>query len=271
MVEASVWVAGGLVILRALGVTMTMPAAYAAGAWTVAGGVLLGLGAWVNGACVFGAVARFGSGEWAYALTPAGYLAGCATAGVLFAPQVQRADGLSPVLAAGPWLAVPFVAFAAWRLRSAWRGSPQEGAWTPRTATTVIGLTFLASWLLAGGAWPYTELLADLARGMAADVPARAALFVVLWAGALVGGRLAGRWRSTPPTAAAMARCFAGGVLMAWGTLLIPGANDGLVLVGMPLLHPYAWLAFATMCMTIAAAMLAQRAWARRWVADPAR
>ena len=27
-------------------------------------------------------------------------------------------------------------------------------------------------------------------------------------------------------------RCLSGGVLMGWGTLLIPGANDGLILVG---------------------------------------
>lgn len=42
---------------------------------------------------------------------------------------------------------------------------------------------------------------------------------------------------------------------MGWGSLLIPGANDGLILVGMPLLWPYAWLAFFTMCVTIGAAM----------------
>jgi toxin CptA len=54
-------------------------------------------------------------------------------------------------------------------------------------------------------------------------------------------------------------RCFAGGVLMGWGSLLIPGGNDGLILVGMPLLWPYAWLAFASMCVAIAAAQLLQR------------
>ena len=43
---------------------------------------------------------------------------------------------------------------------------------------------------------------------------------------------------------------------MAWGSLLIPGSNDGLILIGMPLLRPYAWLAFGTMCVTIATAQL---------------
>jgi toxin CptA len=267
MVEASLWVAGGLVMLRLLGVSIAMPAGYAIGVWTVVGGALLGFGAWVNGACVFGAIARFGSGEWAYALTPLGYLAGCASVGALFGPpQGETLAGLPPVLAAGPWLVAPFIAFAAWRVAPALREGRTavvRRLWTPHAATAVIGVTFLASWLLAGAAWPYTELLADLARGMAGNVPARVGLFVALWAGALLGGWSAGRLRCAWPSAAALARCFAGGVLMAWGTLLIPGANDGLILVGMPLLRPYAWLAFATMCVTIAAAIVARKALGR--------
>ncbi|MNT83615.1 hypothetical protein D3C72_2235130 [compost metagenome] len=39
--------------------------------------------------------------------------------------------------------------------------------------------------------------------------------------------------------------------MMGIGGTLIPGGNTGLVLVGMPLLWPYAWLAFASICITI--------------------
>jgi hypothetical protein len=46
---------------------------------------------------------------------------------------------------------------------------------------------------------------------------------------------------------------------MGAGTLLIPGSNDGLVLVGMPLLRPYAWLAFATMVLSIGTAIALSR------------
>ncbi len=46
---------------------------------------------------------------------------------------------------------------------------------------------------------------------------------------------------------------------MGWGTLLIPGGNDGLILVGMPLLWPYAWVAFLTMCITIGLALVVER------------
>src|SRR5512139_3135431 len=81
LVEASLWVAGGLLVAQTLGVLPRMPAGYALSGWTIAGGVLLGLGAFVDRACVFGAIARLGSGEWAYALTPVGYWLGCLTVG----------------------------------------------------------------------------------------------------------------------------------------------------------------------------------------------
>jgi toxin CptA len=48
---------------------------------------------------------------------------------------------------------------------------------------------------------------------------------------------------------------------MGCGSLLIPGSNDGLIFIGIPLLRPYAWLALASMVLSIAAALLLQRAW----------
>jgi hypothetical protein len=262
LAEASLWVAGGLLVARALMALPALPAGYAVGGWTLAGAALLGLGAWVNGACVFGAIARFGSGEWAYALTPLGFYLGCLTVGGLFdAPAPHRLPAGSPVLdlpAAAVWL---FLAFAAWRIAGLVRHGPAMLAarlWAPHMATTVIGVTFVIMLLLVG-AWAYTDLLADLARGMAASLPARVLFALALLGGAAWGGWSAGRWRAARPTLAQALRCTAGGALMAWGTLLIPGSNDGLILVGMPLLWPYAWLAFGTMCVTIAAAMLAAR------------
>jgi hypothetical protein len=48
---------------------------------------------------------------------------------------------------------------------------------------------------------------------------------------------------------------------MGCGSLLIPGSNDGLIFIGIPLMRPYAWLAFVSMVLAIAAALLLQRAW----------
>jgi toxin CptA len=271
LLEAALWVAGGLVVAETLHVLPKMPPGYAISGWTVIGGALLGLGAYVNGACVFGAIARFGSGEWAYLLTPLGFYLGCVTVGPVFAAAApRRLAQTSPVLAASAWLVVPFVAFALWRVVRGWRAASHGAAarwhervaahvWSPHTATTVIGVTFVVMLLLVGG-WAYTDVLAELARGMAASVGARSVLAIALLAGAALGGWTAGRFASRPIAATQLARCLAGGVLMGWGSLLLPGGNDGLILVGMPLAWPYAWLAIATMCATIAAAQLAGRA-----------
>src|SRR3712207_5813016 len=70
LVEASLWVGGGLVLLNAAGLLPVMPVGYAAGFTTVAGGMLLGIGAFVNRTCAIGTIARLGSGEWAYLATP---------------------------------------------------------------------------------------------------------------------------------------------------------------------------------------------------------
>lgn len=264
MAEASLWVAGGLVIARSLQLLPQMPTGYAITQWTVIGAVLLGLGAYVNGACVFGAIARFGSGQWAYLATPIGFFAGCATVGSVFSLPTQQGSGsASPVLQAPAWVAALFVAFVIWRLArplaAQWSepgaGSFASGVWSPHAATSVIGIAFLLILILVGS-WAYTEVLADLAAsGMTQSLAAKSLLLAALWLGAVWGGWGAGRFRSTPVCALQLGKCLAGGVMMGWGSLLIPGANDGLILIGMPLLWPYAWLAFGVMCVSIAAAL----------------
>jgi uncharacterized membrane protein YedE/YeeE len=274
MLEASLWVLGGLLAAQALHVLPAMPAGYAISPLTIVGGVLLGVGAYVTGACVFGAVARLGSGEWAFVATPLGFYVGCVAFGFLHLPPQHKLVYGSPVLSAPAWIAVPFLAFLVLRLAYALRRAPESAesgrtrrlsdaigsrVWSPHAATIVIGIAFFFMLLLVG-AWSYTDALAELARGMARNVIARTVLFVGLLAGAILGGWTAGRFRSVRIAPGRIARCFLGGALMAWGTSLIPGGNDGLILVGMPLLWPYAWVAFLTMCISIAAAQLVERA-----------
>jgi toxin CptA len=272
LLEAALWVAGGLVVAQTLHLLPQMPAGYAISGWTVIGGALLGLGAYINGACVFGAIARFGSGEWAYIVTPIGFYLGCLSVVPLFGvPMPKKLPYGSPVLQASAGVAIVFVVFALWRLVRPWLGGTMTTMsarwhetlatriWSPHAATTVIGVTFVLMLLLVGG-WAYTDVLAELARGMSASVGARTLLALALLAGAALGGWTAGLFRSTRLAPTQLLRCLVGGVLMGWGSLLLPGGNDGLILVGMPLAWPYAWLAFATMCATIAAAQLAGRA-----------
>jgi hypothetical protein len=276
MFTASFWVAGGLVIAQSLHVLAQMPGGYAVTYVTVLGGALLGLGAYVNKACVFGAIARLGSGEWAYVVTPIGFYVGCLTfASVFSIPAAHRLPYASPVLEASPWTAAVFGTVMLWRLGRFVVALPTEAGegtlarrlaravairvWSPHAATTVIGITFFLMLVLVG-AWAYTDVLAELAHGMAGSLLARSLLLLALLAGATLGGYTAGRFRGTAVSLGQLAKCFAGGALMGWGSLLIPGGNDGLILVGIPLLWPYAWIAFATMCVSIGAALWLEKA-----------
>lgn len=268
LLEAALWVGGGLLVAQALHLLPKMPSGYAMSAWTIGGGVLLGLGAFVNGACVFGTIANFGSGSWAYIFTPVGFYVGCISVGAVFGPPVaQKLAYGSPVLQGSTWVAVLFLVFVLLRIgrplvagarKREVRDLLTRHVWSPHAATTVIGVMFLVMLLLVGS-WAYTDVLVELARGMAGGVVPRSLLLLALLLGATLGGWTAGRFRNTRISAGQILRCFIGGVLMGWGSLLIPGGNDGLILVGMPLLWPYAWLAFATMGVTIAAALLLKR------------
>ena len=271
MFEAALWVAGGLLIADALHLLPATPAGFSVGPLTFAGGALLGLGAYVNRACMFGTLARFGSGQWAYAFTPVGFFIGCISLQWLPIPAPVAAPSPSPVLNAASGLALVAAAAMLARLALGIRAyrrvrastGPANGTlrrlaafvWSPHVATIIIGIAFCLLLLLVG-AWAYTDVLAELARGMTHATGARLWLFAALFGGATLGGWTARRFRSTPITARAVGRCTFGGVLMGWGGLLVPGGNDGLILVGLPLLWPYAWIAFATMGLTIAAAKL---------------
>lgn len=264
MLEASLWVAGGLSLAQLFHLAGSMPPGFAASAWSVVGGALLGLGAWVNQACVFGAIARLGSGDWAYIATPIGFYAGCLSAQALFArPAAMALAHASPVEGSAALLAPLFVAYACWRLWPALALLRQPGrlqvlaqkVWSPHAATIVIGATFVVT-LLSAGPWAYTDVLANLARAQDRPGWLPLCLLATLYLGALLGGLTAGRWRSTRPASAKLLRCLGGGVLMAWGSLLIPGSNDGLILIGIPTLRPYAWLAFVSMFLVIALAMV---------------
>src|SRR5262249_27224079 len=148
--ETSLWVGGGLVLLNRAGLLPAQPAGYAAGASTIVGGALLGIGAFVNGACAFGSIGRLCSGEWAYIATPMGIFLGSFAAISLPAPM-QLSEG-SGLLGASAWLTLLCIAFFATRLLTHGRAirrkriAPLSHIWSPHIATMIIGIAFLATY-----------------------------------------------------------------------------------------------------------------------------
>lgn len=263
LAEASLLVAAGMVTAQILGLLPMAPHGFALTGWTVAGGMIMGLGAYVAGACVFGAIARIGNGEPAYFMVPLGFLLGCVAALRLGMTRLPHAVGAHSLVLNNAWLfAGPLVAIAGWRIWHLVHALPRREfaayVWSPHVATGVIGVTFVTLFLVAG-AWNYTDYLAEAARHMGSRLSDRSLLLLALFGGALLGGWTAGRIKPARPTAAAIARCLTGGILLGLGGSLVPGANDGLILLGLPLLYPHAWVAFASMLLTIAAALIMQQ------------
>ena len=261
--EASLLVAAGMVIAQLFGGLSMVPRAFAVTGWTVAGGTIMGLGAYVAGACVFGAIARIGNGEPAYLVVPLGFFLGCVLAvnlGMTRLPHATNTHSLT--LSQALVFAAPLLIVALWRLwRSFHAVRRREFAayvWSPHVATGVIGVTFVMLLLLVG-AWNYTDYLAEAARHMGTRLTDRGLLLLALFGGALLGGWTGGRIRPAKPTLTAILRCLIGGLMLGFGGSLVPGANDGLILLGLPLLYPHAWLAFTSMLLTIAAALVLQQ------------
>jgi toxin CptA len=262
LAEAALLVAAGMVVAQLLGVLPMAPRAFALTQWTVLGGMVMGAGAYVAGSCVFGAIARIGNGELTYLLVPLGFFIGCVAAlelGMTRLPHPVAAR--SPVLSQAALFAFPLLLVAAWRLSrvllAARRGQFAEHIWSPHVATGVIGVTFVILLLLVG-AWNYTDYLAETARHMATRGADRGLLLLALFGGAVLGGMTAGKIKPVQPSLGAILRCLAGGIMLGLGGSLVPGANDGLLLLGLPLLYPHAWLAFTSMLLTIAAALIVQ-------------
>lgn len=254
LVEASLWVGGGLLILNVAGLLLRMPIGYAAGALTVAGGLLLGIGAFVNRTCAFGSIARLGSGDLAFLATLVGYFLGNVV--IIHIASPKQVAGESTLLQASAWFGLLCVMLVVVRLCThGWtiwqkRIAFHQHVWSPHVATTIIGLTYLIAYLSAGS-WTYTDTIAELARGSMIEIIPRLLLFASLIAGALLGAWTAGTTKLIVPKLPRAGRHLTGGSLMGAGAALVPGGNDGLILVGMPLLWPYAWVAFGSMCVTI--------------------
>ncbi|MFC0588276.1 YeeE/YedE thiosulfate transporter family protein [Novosphingobium aquiterrae] len=226
------------------------------------GGLLLGFGAWLNDACVFGSIARIGNRDFNYLFTPPGYFLGSLTharfAGdglpsMPMSPLPGKATVLLLLLFAGS------VIVSLRQLRALQRsGLKRRQLWDYRHATITIGIAFVALAVLAGP-WTYTEALWRAAHRRSMPSLGDIVLFAALLAGAVIGGRKIAR--TVKLSARRALFCLIGGALMGLGAALVPGGNDNLILAGLPWLQPHAWLAIGAMALTIAAGLLVGRVW----------
>jgi toxin CptA len=229
-------------------------------AWAgpLAGGALFGAGAWINGRCALGTIARLGSGEAARLGTLAGFLAGFWLA-VRVGLRPPAADLSSPLLGL-PSIPLAAAALAVslalgWTMRER-LGAAARADWPPVLALGVIGAVNGALLVLAAG-WPYTNLLMALAGSGGHDLGWRGAMAATLVVGALVAAVASASFRPAAGPLALWARCSGGGVAMGVGATLVPGGNATMLLVGLPLLLPNLAIGYAAMTLVLAALVLA--------------
>lgn len=227
-----------------------------------AGGALFGLGAWLNGRCAFGTIARLGAGEAARLGTLAGFLLGFGLAGRLGLGSPPLGAG-SPLASQPPAAILAAALLASLALGWAMRGQAGQPGWSPRRAMLVIGLVNGALLVLAAG-WPYTNLLMDLASAGGMDLAWRGALAVLFILGALSGALLSGDFRPDPGGPRLWLRALGGGAVMGVGATLVPGGNDTMLLIGLPLLLTSFALAYAAMIAVLILAFLLPGLLARR-------
>lgn len=266
-VECAAWSLAVLATARLLGFTpSSMPSAYPAGASAAIGGALFGVGAAINGACTFGTVARLGRGDLSYAAMPVGFIAGVIIIARLVdapAPLTDAPDPTQSSLAA--MLIVFFVGYQFFRISDVVTG-PRDALsklaareWPPSLSMAVIGI--VSGLLMVFFApWPYSKLLVDIGADHAGDYQLlRVALAFFFVVGAFIGARSIRAFVSRTPSLRLVAEKLLGGAMMGAGSYLAPGGNDSMVLVGLPHLFLYAFIAYLSMSAAIATLVLAER------------
>jgi uncharacterized protein len=228
----------------------------------IAGAVLLGLGAVINDACLFGTLARIGHGEVRFFALPVGLSAGFFIAdhqswvkpGASI-PNALGEPGLAGFIVVAGFAAVVIAAYR-WLGRGAMPPSLRD--WPLRRAMLVLGICGALLFTLTPG-WTYADAVRRAVApggsmamiGFGGAVAALAAL-----AGALASGIRARSFRFEKPTTVTLLRSLLGGTVMALGGTLIPGGNDTLLLFLVPSATVSGLTAYAIMSVTVPALLL---------------
>ena len=255
---------------------LSMRAPPESGAWTlsitaVLGGFTFGVGAAMNGACVYSTMARLADGEAAMLVAVVGFGLGIAGfVALLDAGWLARPSPSMPHIALliGWTAAIALLAFALYEAARLWRTRPPElrphqlvlaKQYRLSTAAMLIGLAAGLMYLIVG---PY-GYATTFQQGIESALGRRASPETIRWIllGAALAGMLASTlhrgsfrldWRPHPRWLVNLA----GGALMGLGVALAPGGNDSLVLYAIPTLSPHALPTYAALALGVAVGLL---------------
>lgn len=226
--------------------------------YLVPAAILLGIGSYVNGACVFGSVGHIGNGEIEFAFTFLGIYA------VLYIESWFDLLSDSPPISAPPSLEAALLAPALLAIMAVRFGVSRRSESNFRRLTMAMGSVGIISTVLSVLA-PGFSIATSV--GPIASVPvAGAVISVCMFGGSLVSARLRkhGFMLKRPTLKTVIKRTLAG-ILMGLGALLIPGGNDTLLLIGLPAGAWQAALAYLLFVATLAALIVNIGSVAKPW------
>lgn len=227
-------------------------------AYLVPAAILLGLGTYVNGSCVFGSVGHIGNGEVGFVFTFLGIYA------VLYIESLSDLLPHQPPISAPPSLGAASLVLALLAIVALRLGVSRRSESNFRRLTLVMAAIGITSTVLAVLA-PGFSITASV--GPIVSVPVVGALIsVCMFGGSFASARLRRhgfmlKW----PTVKTIVRRTLAGILMGLGALLIPGGNDTLLLIGFPAGAWQAALAYLLFVATLAALIVKFGSMARPW------
>lgn len=226
--------------------------------YLVPAAMLFGLGTYINGACVFGSVGHFGNGEIDF---------GFAFLGIFAVTYLESLFNLVPdrppisaALPVGPAL-LALALLAVLALRLGLSVSSESNFMRLTLSMAAVGISFTILAVLAPG----FSITASM--GSIVSIPlAGAVISTCMFGGSLVSARfMKQRFTLKWPTIEAVVRRTLAGVLMGFGALLIPGGNDALLMIGIPMGAWQAALAYVLFVATLAALIAKFGSMARSW------
>jgi hypothetical protein len=228
----------------------------------MAGAVLLGLGAIINGGCYLGSVLYLGTGNLNFLFTLLGLGLGLRAA-ARWSPLPPASASASHMAMGTMWmLGLGLFALAAVLLIRRQRSTTQ---WLALGTGLLAGLVYARH-----PGWSYGSALEALAQGHTGLTHWRAHMPVVtLFAGAIGGAVLAGRFNLQRFKLRPALRCLAGGAIMGCGAALIPGGNDSLLLWVIPGLALYGVWAFGMMLGVMVLGFTLAARWPRSTTRPP--
>lgn len=232
--------------------------------FSIAGGVLFGLGSILAGHCAMGLLAGLTRGE----LWRAGSIAAMFAAALLLGPNMSSAALMLPARGQLPSPLTGHVALAlvlggtvglvsaTYIYRRIGWNAPR-GGWSPLIAMGVVGTASGVLFAL-DRQWVYTSRIADIAYGRSWALGALLGLTALI--AGMTSATLAGRtFRLRLGAGRHWLRALAGGLLMGVGATLVPGGNDAMLFTGVPLLLPNLLTGYASFTATLALALLVRR------------